>query len=87
MDRTLDYDELTQLVAEASPFGAFIDPDCSDFLNPPSMVEAIRGFCRRTGQSPPLSPSETVRCILESLALKYRHVLDQLRAIACAVTG
>ena len=77
-DRALGYDELTGLADEASPFGAFIDPDCADFLNPPSMPEAIRAFCRRTGQRPPLSPSETVRCILESLALKYRWTLDEL---------
>jgi len=38
-------EELTGLVGEASPFGAFVDPDCPDFMNPPSMVEAIRSFC------------------------------------------
>ena len=75
---TLDYDQLTQLAGEARPFGAFIDPDYPDFLNPVSMVEAIARFCRRTGQSPPLSISEVVRCILESLALKYRWTLDEL---------
>lgn len=76
--RTLGYEELVEMAAEASPFGALIDPDCPDFLNPPSMVEAIRAFCRRTGQKPPLSPSETARCVLESLALKYRQTLDDL---------
>ena len=76
--RTLSYDELTGLAAEAPAFGAFVDPDCPDFLNPSSMTEAIRSFCRRTGQPPPLSPSETVRCILESLAMKYRWTLDEL---------
>jgi rhamnulokinase len=76
--RALDYDELSQWAGEASPFGAFVDPDCPDFLNPPSMVEALRNFCRRTGQRPPLTLPETVRCILESLALKYRRTLDEL---------
>ena len=80
-DRALGYDELTRLAGEASPFGAFIDPDCPDFLNPPSMVEAIRAFCRRTGQKPPLSMSATARCILESLALKYRWTLEELRCL------
>jgi rhamnulokinase len=76
--RALDYDELSQLASGAPPFGALIDPDCPDFLNPPSMVEAIRNFCRRSGQRPPQSLPETVRCILESLALKYRLTLDEL---------
>jgi rhamnulokinase len=77
-DRTLGYTELSGLAVEAPPFGALIDPDRPDFLNPPSMTEAIRGFCRRTGQTPPLSPPEIVRCILESLAMKYRWTLDEL---------
>jgi rhamnulokinase len=79
--QALGYDELTRLAGEASPFGAFIDPDCPDFLNPPSMPEAIRSFCLRTGQKPPQSMAATVRCILESLALKYRWTLDELRRL------
>ncbi|HCS49429.1 MAG TPA: rhamnulokinase [Candidatus Aminicenantes bacterium] len=79
--RTLSYEELTGLVGEASPFGAFVDPDCPDFMNPPSMVEAIRSFCLGTGQKPPRSPAKTARCILESLALKYRWTLDELRRL------
>jgi len=79
--RALGYDELTRLAGEASPFGAFIDPDSPDFLNPPSMAEAIRDFCLRTGQRPPQSLAETVLCILESMALKYRLTLDELRRL------
>jgi rhamnulokinase len=81
-EKDLDYDELTRLAKEASPFGAFIDPDCPDFLNPPSMTEAIRSYCRRTGQKPPQSFGETGRCILESLALKYRWTLEELRRLS-----
>ncbi len=77
----LDYDDLTRIAGEAPPFKVFIDPDCPDFLNPPSMPEAIRRFCLRTGQAPPWSPAETVRCILESLAFKYRQTLDMLRLL------
>jgi len=77
----LGYDELTRLAGEASPFGAFIDPDRPGFLNPPSMVEAIRSFCLRTGQTPPQTIAATVRCLLESLALKYRWTLDELRLL------
>jgi len=74
----LNYSQLIELTGEARPFGAFIDPDWPDFLNPASMVEAIRRFCVRTGQRPPESISDLVRCILESLALKYRRTLDEL---------
>jgi rhamnulokinase len=33
-------------------------------------------YCMRTGQTPPEDTGAIVRCILESLALKYRYVLE-----------
>jgi rhamnulokinase len=78
---TLTYEELTRLAADAPPFKSFVDPDWPGFLNPPSMPGAIRQFCLKTGQKPPLSVAEFVRCILESLALKYRLTLDRLRQL------
>jgi len=77
----LSYEELTLMAEEASPFRSLVDPDWPEFLNPPDMPEAIRAFCARTGQASPQTPPEIVRCILESLALKYRFTLDQLRRI------
>jgi rhamnulokinase len=78
----LSYDEITRMAGEASPFRSFIDPDWPEFLNPPSMPEAIRLFCIRTKQPPPLTPAQTIRCVLESLAMKYRFTLGQLHRIA-----
>jgi rhamnulokinase len=75
------YDELVELAASAPPFAAIIDPDDHGFLNPPDMPEAIAAFCTRTGQAPPEGPAATTRCILESLALKYRFVLERLRQL------
>jgi rhamnulokinase len=67
--------------AKASPaFGALIDPDDSSFFAPGDMPARIRAFCASTGQRPPDTPGATIRCILESLALKYRLVLEQLIA-------
>jgi rhamnulokinase len=77
----LSYDEMRDMAEEAPAFQAFIDPDAVDFLNPPDMPEAIRDFCRRTGQTAPETPAEIVRCALESLALKYRAVLEDLRSV------
>ena len=81
LSRARDYDELVRLADEAAPFEAFVDPDSPGFLNPPSMPEAITEYCRRTAQKPPLSMGATVRCILESLAFKYRRTLDELRRL------
>ena len=80
-DGPVSYEELARAAAEAPPFQALIDPDSPDFLNPPDMPEAIRGFCRKTGQLPPGSRAAMVRSILESLALKCRLVIDRLRLI------
>jgi rhamnulokinase len=80
-ERKWTYEEL-MATAEAAPrFGALIDLDSPDFLNPFDMPEAIASFCRRTGQAPPETIAAHTRCILESLALKCRHVLEQLERI------
>jgi rhamnulokinase len=76
------YDELVAAAESAHPFKAVVDPDDADFLNPADMPEAIREFCRKTKQSVPETPAEIVRCALESLALKYRSVLEELRQVS-----
>jgi len=45
------------------------------------MPGRIRRFCRETHQSPPEEPGEVARCVLESLALKYRWVLERAEEI------
>jgi len=74
------YEELTRLAGEASPFAAVIDPDA--FAEPGEMPGRIAEFCRRSGQEPPRSHGQTVRVILESLALKYREVLEGLERLS-----
>jgi len=80
--RDLGYDELTRLAAEAPPFLAWVDPDHPAFLSPQDMPEAIRGWCRDTGQTVPETEGQIVRCALESLALKYRLVLTWLEELS-----
>ncbi|HMA53122.1 MAG TPA: rhamnulokinase family protein, partial [Acidobacteriota bacterium] len=75
------YDGLTRAAAEAPAFTALIDPDDPGFLNPPDMPEAIADYCRRTRQEPPATRGTLVRALLESLALKYRQVIEQLRLV------
>jgi len=77
----VSYEELAAAAGDAPRFAALIDPDDPGFLNPPDMPEAVAAYCRRTGQAVPPTRAAMVRAILESLALKYRFVLDQLRAI------
>ncbi len=78
-DPDLTYDRLWAEAEAAPPLRSFIDPDDPIFLNPPDMLSEIKRFCHKTIQPVPESPAEITRCILESLALKYRYVLEQLR--------
>lgn len=78
--REYTYNELNGLALKAKPFVSFVDPDVPDFLHPAHMPQAIQQFCRRTGQSVPEDKGSIVRCALESLALKYRFVLERLEA-------
>ncbi|SFJ68364.1 rhamnulokinase [Paenibacillus sp. UNC496MF] len=73
---TLGFPELVRLAEQAPAFGAFIDPDDPAFLHPGDMPARIARYCANTGQKAPGTPGEIVRCILESLALKYRYVLE-----------
>jgi rhamnulokinase len=81
-DVALSYDELAAAAEEAPPFLSFVDPDSPVFLNPPDMPAAVRDYCASTGQPVPGTRAAIIRCILESLALKYRSVLDELREVA-----
>lgn len=66
----------------ATPLRHLIDPNDDRFLNPPSMVEAIRAFCRETDQDEPQSAGELARCVFESLAFLYRRTLGELEAVS-----
>ncbi|MDQ3813081.1 MAG: FGGY-family carbohydrate kinase, partial [Armatimonadota bacterium] len=75
------YAELTQRAAEAPPLQSLIEPDDPAFMAPDDMPQAIRDFCARTGQQAPQGIGETIRCCLESLALKYRWTLERLEEL------
>jgi rhamnulokinase len=73
------YDDLARIAAHARPFTAVIDPDA--FLEPGEMPRRIAEHCRFSRQTPPSDPAEFARTILESLALRYRAVLEGLEKV------
>jgi rhamnulokinase len=79
LDRAWSYAELAAAAEGAPPFRGFIDPDRPEFLHPGDMSAAVEGFLRATGQPVPGDAGGVTRCILESLALSYRHALESLR--------
>lgn len=76
-----DYEGLVKLSEKAEPFRSLIDPDDAAFFHPVSMTEAIRSYCLGTHQQVPETHGHYVRCILESLAVKYRVTLEQVRLL------
>ena len=76
------YEQLVNMAKAEKPFRCFVDPDASDFLNPESMVKAICNYCTRTGQMAPENTGQTVRCIIESLAMKYRFTMELLQRVS-----
>jgi rhamnulokinase len=75
------WDELFAAADRAESFRSLVDPDAPGFLSPPDMTAAIRDACNRSGQPPPESVGEVVRCCLESLAVRYRATLEDLEAL------
>lgn len=76
------YPQMVALAEEAPAFTAFIDPDHSSFVAPKDMPAAIENFCANTGQRVPQTHGEMIRLIFESLAMKYRYILDIFRQLS-----
>jgi len=76
--RSTTYQELIHEAEAAPPFRSLIDPNDDSFFAPGDMPARIRAYCRRTNQPEPETIGQTIRAIYESLALRYRVVLDTL---------
>ncbi len=79
--RRYTFAELSSLAEAAEPFCAVIDPDDEAFYEPSDMPETVREYCGRTGQKVPEDTGSLVRTVLESLAFKYRYVIEGLERI------
>jgi rhamnulokinase len=75
------YSDLTKLAAESEPFRSLVDPTDELFLRPDDMPGAVRDYCRRTGQPLPETPGQVSRCALESLAVLYSRLMDQMETV------
>lgn len=76
--KEFSYLEMTEMASSAKAFNAFIDVNNKEFLFPGNMVEKIQGYCKKTGQNVPESIAEITRVILESLAMEYKHAVENL---------
>lgn len=76
-----EYRDLMEMAAREPAFAHLVDPDDDSFLRAADMLAAISKFCAKTHQPTPETPGAFVRCILESLAMKYRLVLRSLEQL------
>jgi sugar (pentulose or hexulose) kinase len=72
---------LVKMANETKSIESFIEPDHPSFFQPGDMPKKIREFCIKSGQTVPSNDGELTHCIFESLALKYRWVLDIVEKI------
>ncbi|MBE5816259.1 MAG: rhamnulokinase [Clostridiales bacterium] len=73
--------DLVDLAEKEKPLVSFINPDAKEFMSPGNMPDKVKEFCRRTGQPVPETIGAVTRCVYESLAMEYRHVLNSLEAL------
>ncbi len=76
-----DWDGLTSIAQQSKPLVTLIDPDHSNFAAPASMPKAIASYCSQKSLEVPTTDGAFIRCILESLALRYRMVLEWLEEL------
>src|ERR1700676_2068110 len=79
--KSIEYEELLAQAAAEPPMQHLVNPDDSSFVLPQHMPQAIAAFCAKSGQSKPIGQGLVTRTILESLALKYRQVLESLESL------
>ena len=73
--------DLEKLALAAQPLRCFIDPDDPVFTPPGDIPGRVQEYCKKTGQYVPRTVGEIMRCIYESLALKYRFAIEQLETV------
>ena len=78
---TLGFGEIVDLAKAEKGGVSFIDPDNQLFYAPGNMPHKVKQFCEDTNQPIPQSIGEIIRCVEESLALKYRWAIEKLEEI------
>lgn len=80
--QAVDLESLLAAAARVPALTAVVDANDPAFLPPGDMPSRIADACRRLGQQPPSGPAETVRCILDSLALAHRAAVADAQRLS-----
>jgi len=79
--KQISYADESAHIAAARPLQCFINPDDPMFVNPSHMPQQIQQYCRQTDQCAPESVEDILRCIIDSLALQHRLVLERIEGL------
>lgn len=75
------FDTLEKEALEAEPFKCFVDVDDPSFETAGNLPKRVMQFCERTGQYVPQNRGEIMRCIYQSLAMKYKYTFECLEKL------
>ena len=75
------YDDLAAMGQASEPMRSLINPDDVIFTPPGNMTKRIADYCKKTGQPIPETKGQFVRCVFDSLALRYRDTLLNIEKI------
>jgi len=79
--RNYTYAEIINMAEKVGKSRMIVNPDDSRLAAPTRMTEAISALCRETGRPVPASDAAFIRCIFDSLAQRYKEVLEQLEGM------
>ncbi|MBE6625561.1 MAG: rhamnulokinase [Ruminococcaceae bacterium] len=79
--KTYSFDDLSNMALASKPLQCFINPDDQLFATAGNMPGRICEYCKKTGQHVPENVGEIVRCIFDSLALRYRWTAEKLEEL------
>lgn len=74
--------QLCDMAEESRDFSSRVDVNDQSFLSPDSMIEAIKQYCQKTGQSVPETVGELAAVVYRSLAQSYGETVKELETIA-----
>ena len=72
------HDQLSDMALASKPLQSLIDPDDALFATPGNLPKRIAEYCKATGQHVPEDAGEIMRCIFDSLALRYRYTVEKI---------
>ncbi len=77
----VSFADIEREALKVRPFQSFIDPDYPAFELPGNLPKHVQEYCRNTNQPIPQGIGEIAMVIYQSLAMKYRYVLDMLKEL------